>query len=137
MNRLCNIGVLLITAVVVVQVHSGESITIAVKDLSAQGVKKSDAAVITEQLRAELVKDARIRMIERSQMRSILEEQGFQQTGCISDACAVEAGQLLGVKHIVVGTIVTAGSYTIITARILDVATGEVVVNKSVRTKGG
>jgi len=111
--------------------------SIAVSELTAQGVQASDAAVISEQLRFELMKSPEITLVERSQMQEVLKEQGFQQTGCTSEACAVEIGQLLGVKNIVVGTVGKAGSYTLLSARIIDVATGQVIVNESVRTKGG
>lgn len=114
-----------------------EQISLAVSDLAAQGIKESEAAVISEQLRAELIKSPRIRLIERSQMQEILKEQGFQQSGCTSDACAVEAGQLLGVKNMVVGSVGMAGSYTVLSVRVIDVATGSVVANESIRTKGG
>lgn len=117
--------------------QQAERISLAVSDLGAQGLKESEAAVISEQLRAELMKSQRIRLIERSQMQEILKEQGFQQSGCTSDACAVEVGQLLGVKNIVVGSVGTAGSYTVLSVRIIDVASGSVLVNESIRTKGG
>jgi TolB-like protein len=117
--------------------QQSEIVSLAVSDLAAQGVKESEAAVISEQLRAELMKSPRIRLIERTQMQEILKEQGFQKSGCTNDACAVEVGQLLGVKNIVVGSVGLAGSYTILSARIIDVTTGQVVVNESIRTKGG
>jgi len=114
-----------------------ERLTLAVSDLQAQGVKESGAAVVSEQLRVELSKNTRIRLVERGQMQEILKEQGFQQTGCTNDACAVEVGQLLGVKNMVVGSVGAAGSFTILTVRLIDVASGAVLVNESVRTKGG
>jgi TolB-like protein len=114
-----------------------EQITLAVSDLTGQGVKESEAAVISEQLRAELMKSPRIRLIERSQMQEILKEQGFQQSGCTNDACAVEIGQLLGVKNMVVGSIGMAGSYTVLSVRVIDVESGSIVANESIRTKGG
>ena len=114
-----------------------EPVTLAVSDLAAQGVQESDAAVISEQLRAELMKSPRIRLIERSQMQEILKEQGFQQSGCTNDACAVEVGQLLGVNNIIVGSVGMAGSYTVLSVRVIDVKTGSIVVNESIRTKGG
>lgn len=116
---------------------AAQPVTLAVSDLAAQGVKESEATVISEQLRSELMKSQRIRLIERSQMKEILKEQGFQQSGCTGDACAVEVGQLLGVKNIVVGSVGIAGSYTVLSVRIIDVATGRIVVNESIRTNGG
>jgi len=109
----------------------------AVSDLAAQGVKESEAIVISEQLRAELMNSPHIRLIERSQMQEILKEQGFQQSGCTNDACAVEVGQLLGVKNMVVGTVGMAGSYTVLSVRVIDVSNGSIIVNESMRTKGG
>jgi hypothetical protein len=70
-------------------------------------------------------------------MKQILEEQDFQKTDCVSDACAVEVGQLLGAQKIVVGTIGVAGEYTVLSIRALDVATGEVIMSETVRTRGG
>jgi len=83
------------------------------------------------------MENSRVRLIERSQMQEILKEQGFQQSGCTSDACAVEIGQLLGVRNMVIGTVGTAGSYTVVSVRALDVRTGEVAVYETIRTKGG
>ena len=85
-----------------------EKITLAVSDFTAQGVKESDAAVVSEQLRVELTKNSSIRLVERGQMHEILKEQGFQQSGCTNDACAVEVGQLLGVKRMIVGSVGSA-----------------------------
>jgi TolB-like protein len=114
-----------------------EPTTLAVNDLAAQGVKVSDAAVISEQLRAELMRSPKIRLIERTQMQEILKEQGFQQSGCTSDACAVEIGQMIGVRNMIVGSVGVAGSYTILSVRVIDVSTGGIIANESIRTKGG
>jgi|WetSurMetagenome_2_1015567.scaffolds.fasta_scaffold89984_1 ankyrin repeat protein len=110
---------------------------IAVSDLVGQGINQNEANIITEQFRAELQKTGEFRLIERSQMQEILKEQGFQQTGCTSDKCAVEVGQLLGVNTIIVGSIGIVGSYTSLTTRILDVRTGEVIITESIQLLGG
>ena len=70
---------------------------IAVLDLEAVGVSKVESYTITDRLRSELVKTGAFIIVERSKMNAILEEQGFQMTGCTSEECAVEAGKLLGV----------------------------------------
>lgn len=111
---------------------------VAVRDLESRGVSQNEVALISEQFRAELSKSNHFRIIERNQMADILKEQGFQQSGaCTDDACAVQIGQILGVRNIVVGSIGTAGNFTILTARILDVETGEVVATESIKNKGG
>jgi TolB-like protein len=137
MKLLFNLFCVFFFVVTTVNADEAKTVSIAVSDLAAQGVKESEAAVISEQIRVEFMKSQRIRLIERSQMQEILKEQGFQQTGCTNDACAVEIGQLLGVKNIVIGSVGMAGSYTVLAVRVLDVATGVVVANESIRTKGG
>lgn len=114
-----------------------DTVSLAVLELTAQGVKESEAAVITEQLRAELTKSSHIRLVERNQMKDILMEQDFQKSECTENSCAIAMGHMLGVKNIVVGSVGIAGSYTVLSVRMLDVGTGMVVVNESIRTKGG
>lgn len=111
--------------------------SLAVSNLDAQGITESEAVVLSDQLRSEFVRSRQFRIVERTQMEEILKEQGFQSSGCTSDQCAVEMGQLLGVKNMVVGSIGKAGSYTILTARIIDVSSGEVLVQNSQRERGG
>jgi TolB-like protein len=111
--------------------------TLAVSDLMSQGVSQNEAAVLSEQLRGALTRSGQLRLIERGQMQEILKEQGFQQSGCTSDACAVEIGQLLGVSTMVLGTVGVAGSYTVMSVRAIDVRTGSVLASESVQTKDG
>ncbi len=111
--------------------------SIAVTDLDAQGLDRSEVKVLSEQLRYELSQSASFNIVERSRMEDILREQGFQQSGCTSDACAVEMGQLLGVSYMVTGTVGKAGDYTIVNARIVDVGSAKVVVNERVKHSGG
>jgi hypothetical protein len=70
-------------------------------------------------------------------MQEVLKEQGFQQSGCTNDECAVVIGQLLGVRYIAVGTLGIAGSYTVLSVRVLEVQTGAVVAFETVQTKHG
>lgn len=59
-------------------------------------------------------------------MQDILKEQGFQQSGCVSDACIVEVGQLLGVRYMVAGSIGKLGRTYTMSIRLIDVQTGEI-----------
>jgi TolB-like protein len=102
--------------------------TIALTDLSGQGsVDKSTALVISDRLRSELFNTSAFVVLERGQMQDILKEQGFQQTGCTSDACIVEAGQLLGVKFIIAGSLGKVGSTYTLNLRMIDVETGKII----------
>ncbi len=110
---------------------------IAVSNLEALGLSSSDALVITDQLRSEFMKTQAFQVIERSQMEEILKEQGFQQSGCTNDECAVKIGQVLGAQYIAVGSLGSAGSYTMLTCRIIDVGTAKIVANYTFKNRGG
>ena len=66
-------------------------------------------------------------MIERGMMEEILNEQGFQQTGCTSDECIVEVGRLIGVEQIVGGSISKVGRTYSVSARIVSIETGKIL----------
>ena len=102
-----------------------EKISIAVSDFEAKGISNDEAAIITNRIRSELTKTGVFTVVERGQMEVVLKEQGFQQSGCTTDECIVEVGQLLNVKQMVAGSIGKIGSILTISARIIDVATGK------------
>ena len=63
----------------------------------------------------------------KAKMYEILEEQGFQLTGCVSSECVVEAGQLLGVQLMLAGSLGRFGNLNIIDLRIIDVETSAII----------
>jgi TolB-like protein len=111
--------------------QAGDRISIAVNDLAVQGIDQSEASVISERLRVELITTQAFRVMERSQMEVILKEQGLQQSGCTDNSCAVEIGRLLGVEHMIIGTIGRVGSLYTISIRLVNVATGEALYTAS------
>ena len=72
--------------------------TLAVLDLEAIGISKTEARALTERLRSELVGTQRFTILERGKMDKIINEMGFQLSGYTSSECIVEAGQILGVQ---------------------------------------
>ncbi len=105
---------------------------VAVSDLTGQGVDQASAAIISDRLRTELFTTGAFKVLERQSMKDILKEQGFQQTGCTSDQCMVEIGQLLGVSHIISGTVGKLGEIFTLNVRMISVQTGEIVYTTSV-----
>jgi len=100
--------------------------TIAVLDLEAKGIGASEASVLTDRLRSELINIEQYIVVDRKNMEEILEEQGFQQTGCTSDECVAEVGQLLGVQYMVSGTVGKFGKTFTIQLAILNIETGAI-----------
>ena len=57
--------------------------TLAVMDFSGMGISGGEAQALTERLRVELFNEGGFKLLERGMMETILQEQGFQQTGCV------------------------------------------------------
>ena len=107
-----------------VEIQAQDKINVAVLDLEGRGVSALEAATLTDRLRSELVSVGSFQIVERGQMEMLLQEQGFQQTGCTSAECAVEVGKLLGVKKMISGSIGKIGSLYTVDVRMFDVTTG-------------
>ena len=103
-----------------------DKIPVAILDLEGRGISALEAATLTDRLRSEMVTVGAFVVVERGQMEMLLEEQGFQQTGCTSAECAVEVGKLLGVQKMVTGSIGKLGALYTVDARMFDVQTGEI-----------
>jgi hypothetical protein len=105
-----------------------DKIRVAVNDLQPNGIDSSAARVISDRLRAEMVNTGLYTVMERGEMETILEEQGFQQSGaCDDQACLVEVGQLLGVDRMLAGSIGKLGNLHTISLRMIDIKTGEIL----------
>ena len=113
----------------------GGPLPAAILDLEGRGISQLEAQTLTDRMRSEMVKTGAVTIVERSQMQEILEEQGFQQTGCVSDECAVEVGKLLGVSNMVSGSIGKIGQSYTLDVRMFAVETGAIVksVNRTYR----
>ena len=106
--------------------QNSDKIPVAILDLEGRGISALEAATLTDRLRSEMVTIGAFVVVERGQMEMLLEEQGFQQTGCTSAECAVEVGKLLGVQKMITGSIGKLGELYTVDARMFDVQTGEI-----------
>ncbi len=113
-----------------------EKPTLAVLEFDGFGISAQEVAALSNRLRTNLTQLGTYRIIERGLMQQILLEQDFQLTGCTSDECAVEIGQLLGAQFMLAGTIGKVGSTWTIEMRIVNVQNGEVIRTASYDTRG-
>ena len=108
---------LLLALCFIFMLHSQQKskLQIAVIDLSnTGGLSQQESVTLTNRLRSMLVQTNTFIVLERGKMEGILQEQGFQQTGCTSTECVVEMGKLLNVQKIISGSIGKVGKiYTI------------------------
>lgn len=100
--------------------------SVAVMDMEGRGISTIEAQTLTDRMRSELVRTGAVTVVERGQMQTILAEQDFQLTGCTSDECAVEIGQLLGVSMMITGSVGKIGSTYTLDLRTIDIATGAI-----------
>jgi len=117
-------------------IQAQTKMSMAVLPLSSNGISLSEALVLTDELLSVLVQSNTYIVVERSNMESILKEQGFQMSGCTSSECAVEAGKLLGVQKMITGSVGKLGVIYNINLRLFDVETGEIEQNISQKHEG-
>ena len=110
--------------------------TVAILDFEGRGVSIQEVQTLSERMRTEIGNTNAVRLIERKAVNKIMEEQGLQQSGCTTDECASEVGQLLGVQYMISGAIGLMGKTYTIDAKMFSVETGEAVKTKSVSYKG-
>lgn len=106
--------------------------TVAVLDFEGRGINTFEAATLTDRFSSELGKTGVVRLVDRTMVVEILEEQGFQQSGCTTEECAVEVGALLGVQYMVNGAIGKLGETYTIDAKMVSVETGASVETRNV-----
>ena len=110
--------------------------TVAILDFEGRGVSIQEVQTLSERMRTEIGNTNAVRLIERKAVNKIMEEQGLQQSGCTTDECASEVGQLLGVQYMISGAIGLMGKIYTIDAKMFSVETGEAVNTKSVSHDG-
>lgn len=108
-----------------------EKTAVAVLQFEPRNISQSDAVILSDRLRAELVGTGYFNVLEREQMDKILREQKLQLTGACNDAsCLVKVGQLMAVTKMMGGTISKIGNTYTVQARVIDVEKG--VIEKEV-----
>ena len=102
-------------------------INIAVIELDAFGIPRSEASAIADRLRSEIYYSNRYQVLERDKMQAILDEHGIQQAGLSSDATLIESGKLLNVRQIACGSVGKVGGTYSLSLRLIDVETGRIL----------
>ena len=119
--------VIVVIMLSVTRMYSQESkFTASVLDIEDPLLHRNEVIALTERLIFLIEQTDQFVLLDRTATTKILQEQGFQQSGCTSGECAVEVGQLLGVQKMISGKIGAVGKYYTISLRIVDVTTGKI-----------
>ena len=104
-----------------------EKLKISILDIDGQGIKKTSVNASFQSLETSLIESNQFIVIEKGKRDEILKEQKEQTTsGCFSDACAVEVGQLIGADYLVITTIINLDEIYQINVKIIDILEGDV-----------
>lgn len=112
----------------IAQAQSTVTPAVAVMPLLVRGLDSNAVRVMEDALTDGLIRTGKYRIMERSQMASILDEQGFQRSGaCDGEQCAVQIGKLLGVERSLIGSVGLLGKTYVLNVRMIDISTGEAI----------
>ena len=108
---------------------------IAIIDMEGININDNVANALTQRLTSEIIRLEMYQVLERSEMKKLLDEQKFQYSGCVSTQCAVDIGKMLGAKFMIVGSISKVGKTYSIDARLIDVETSESYISANYLTQ--
>ena len=98
---------------------------IAIIDFEGINFSEDMARALTQRLASEMISLEVYQVLERSEMKRLLEEQKFQYSGCVDLKCAVDIGKMIGAKYMVVGSISQMGKVFTVDSRLIYVETSE------------
>ena len=112
--------------------------TCAVMTFEARGgLSKDEAAMLTDRFTAEIGRVGTYKLVSSEMRKKILDEQKFARSeNCSAMECAIEAGQLLGARYIVYGSIGRMGSLHSVNAGLVDVENGATLKTATVDQEG-
>jgi hypothetical protein len=117
----------------------GKKYILGVMNLDAKGVSQVEVEVLSEKLRSHILQtvvspkyrsmknSVAYELVERTQMDKIFDQFNIQNTGCVSDSCAVELGKMLGTDRIIIGQVGLVGKTYSVSARIVDIESSKAI----------
>jgi TolB-like protein len=82
---------------------------------------------VTDLLFVRMVTDPELCLVERDDLKKVLDELELSQSGLVNPAQAVEVGHLTGAKILVTGSVLQAGGHLYIIAKIIGTETSRVL----------
>jgi len=109
---------------------------LAVFPLTSGYLSPHETMTLTNRLTTEIFMTDIFIVLEQEKVREILAEQNFQQTGCTTSECLVEAGKLLKVEQIIGGQITKHEGDYLIRIYLIDVRSKKAIKTASVQVRG-
>ena len=99
---------------------------IAMMDFEGIGVSIEEIRILTQRLASKIISLDVYQLLERSQIKQLIKDRKFSD--CVDAACAIEIGKLVGVQHMVIGTVSKVGNTYSVDSRIIEVESGQSVI---------
>ena len=111
---------------------------VAVMDFEVrEGVSVGTAASLSDVFISQLAVTQEFEIVDHNRIKTILQDQEFQQSvHCSQSECIVEAGRILGLGKIFVGTVGKIGRIFSVNIQMIDVPTGRIQMNKNYQHDG-
>jgi len=90
---------------------------------------------IAGMLSTTLAKSRELILVEREQIDKLVSEMNLSQTGLVDQNSAVEIGKISGAEKVVIGSFLNLGKSFRIDAKVVDVATSEIIPNATASSK--
>lgn len=98
-----------------------------------EGVMPGECKILSNRFRAELNRLGAYRLLSREKMSEILKTRAFSRSeNCSVAECAIEAGKMLRVDHMIYGSVGKIGTLYSLNAYAVDVKSGETVKSATV-----
>ena len=136
MKHYLRIYVIILTLSNVIAQETTGPPAVAVLDFDARGLPTYEVETLTERLRSEIANTGRAILVDRQSMFEIMDEQGFEFSGCTSDECVAEVGVLLGAQYMISGSVSKLGDSYTLDAKMVSVTTGAAVRTKTLTHEG-
>lgn len=94
---------------------------------SVKLARQNVAFAFSELLTQAMLRKEIFRLIERTQLNNVLEEQKLQQSGAIDSESAVKVGKVMGVETLIMGRVDKVGKRYQLNARLVEVESGEIL----------
>lgn len=111
-----------------------ERVGIAVAAFENHGASLHEVALITDLFVHSLLETRRFKVLERKELKKVLEEQKKQLSGLTEAQEMVEVGNLLNARYIASGSVGALGDGFVLTVKIIEIESGETLLALNTQT---
>lgn len=97
------------------------------EQVGAEVKSRQLGVVVADLVLTNLARDHRVPMTERSQLRQVLSEKSIAEMGLTQETEAIDVGQIMQARALVIGQVADVGNSFKVQIRVLDTATARVV----------